>query len=129
MLNINSEKFKIMSISKLKDRFKRYAIDVTKLVRGLNFNQVNKVYSNQIIRSSSSSAANYRAACRAKSQADFIYKMKIVEEETDETLFFLEMIEEFNPEKKSEIDVLKKEGAELLSITVSSITTARKGKG
>jgi len=96
------------------------------MINKLPFNQVNKVYSNQIIRSSSSSAANYRAACRAKSQADFIYKLKIVEEETDETTFFLEMIETFNPEFKPEIEILKKESIELLSIIVKSITTARK---
>ena len=117
-----------MGISELKDRFKRFAINVATLVNKLPFNQVNKVYSNQIIRSSSSSAANYRAACRAKSQADFIYKLKIVEEETDETIFFLEMIEAFNSNFKEETTVLRKEGEELLSITVKSITTARKRK-
>jgi len=114
-----------MSIDALKLRFKKFAIDVTRLVAKLPYNQVNKVYSNQIIRSSSSSGANYRAACRAKSQADFIYKLKIVEEETDETIYFLELIMEFNNQFKADVEILIKEGNELLSITVSSIRTAR----
>ncbi len=117
-----------MSIDALKFRFKKFAIDVTRLIVKLPYNQANKVYSNQIIRSSSSSGANYRAACRAKSQVDFIYKLKIVEEETDETIYFLELIMEFNSEFKSEIEILIKEANELLSITVSSIRTAKENQ-
>lgn len=61
---------------------------------------MNKNYSNQLVRCSSSVGANYRAACRAKSTADFLNKLKIVEEELDETMFFLELLEEFNPNEK-----------------------------
>lgn len=84
---------------------------------------MNKVFVGQLLRCSVSSAANYRAACRAKSKADFINKLRIVEEETDESMFFLEMIQEFNPEFAIEIIPLHKEANELLSITVSSINT------
>jgi four helix bundle protein len=86
----------------------------------------NKVYSGQIIGSSSSAASNYRAACRGKSKEDFIYKLKIVEEELDETLFFYEMLAEFNSSFRLELREMFKECNELLSIIVSSINTASK---
>ena len=70
--------------------------------------------------------ANYRTACRAKSKPDFINKMRIVEEEVDETMYFLELICEFHPNKRDEIAILYKEANELLSVTVSSINTALK---
>lgn len=70
--------------------------------------------------------ANYRAACRAKSKPNFINKMRIVEEKTDETMYFLELICEFHPNKRGELAVLYKEANEWLSITVRSINTARK---
>jgi four helix bundle protein len=78
-----------------------------------------------LTRSSSSVGANYRAACRGKSKADFLNKLKIVEEELDETLFFLELLEEFNPELKEKIEIIHKEGNELLSIIVAAINTLR----
>lgn len=84
------------------------------------------IYIRQVIRSSSSVGANYRAACRGKSPADFINKLKIVEEEADETVFFLELILEFETKCEAEIKTLIKEGNELLAIFVASINTARK---
>jgi four helix bundle protein len=68
--------------------------------------------------------ANYRAASRAKSTADFINKLKIVEEEADESLYWLELLKELD-KNNPEIDRLLKEGNELLAITVASIKTAR----
>jgi four helix bundle protein len=88
--------------------------------------QEGKVISNQIIRSATSVASNYRAACRAKSPKDFISKMGIVEEECDETIFWMEIIEEL--QMLTEIEELlsiKKEANEILSITVASIKTVR----
>jgi len=73
-------------------------------------------------------AANYRAACRAKSTADFISKLAIVEEEADETLFWLELIHEMGILNKPLIDILMKENDEIIAIIVSSIKTARKKK-
>lgn len=81
-----------MSIEKLKQRYKDFAIKVAELIRELPVNNINNPYCNQLIRSSSSAAANYRAACRGKSTSDFINKLKIVEEELDEAIFFLELL-------------------------------------
>lgn len=77
-----------MSIDNLKTRFKQFAIHVAVLIKTIKPNVINNAYCNQLIRSSSSSAANYFAACRAKSKADFINKLKIFDEELDESVFF-----------------------------------------
>jgi four helix bundle protein len=112
-----------MDKKELQKRFKNLAIKTGKLCIKLPFNPANKVYIDQTIRSSTSSTANYRSACRAKSRADFIIKLKIVEEELDETMFFYEMIAEFNSEIKKELRELFIEANELLSIVVASINT------
>jgi four helix bundle protein len=83
---------------------------------------------NQIFRSGTSVASNYRAACRGRSKAEFIAKMGIVEEEADETLFWLEVIENIEIFKKDSISSLMKECNQILSIVVSSINTARRRK-
>lgn len=74
-----------MSVEELKNRFKKLAIRVAKLIQQLPKSTINSAYCNLLIRSS---AANYRAACRGKSPADFINKLKIVEEKSDEFIFF-----------------------------------------
>ena len=112
-----------MDKKELQKRFKSLAIKTGKLCIQLPFNPANKVYIDQIIRSSTSSAANYRSACRAKSKADFVHKLKIVEEELDETMFFYEMIAEFNSESKKELRELFMEANQLISIVVASINT------
>lgn len=78
-----------------------------------------------MIRCSSSVGANHRAACRAKSNADFINKLKIVEEELDETLYFLDLVKEINGGKIEIINPIEKEANELLAIYVASIKTLR----
>ena len=78
-----------MDKNELKKRLKVLAINTAKLCMKLPFTQANKVYTGQAIRSFSSSAANYRAACRGKSKPEFVNKLRIVEEELDETMFFL----------------------------------------
>jgi len=80
----------------------------------------------QIIRSATSIGANYRAACRAKSVPDFINKLKIVEEEADETLYWLEILEESSLIQKEKLSSLVKETNEILSIIVASINTTKK---
>lgn len=75
----------------LKNRYKSFAIETGVLIQQLPKSIINTAYSNQLIRSSSSPGTNYRAACRAKSTADFINKLKIVEEELDESTYFLEL--------------------------------------
>ena len=115
-----------MNKEELKNRFKNYALQIAFFVLKLPYNIVNKNYADQLNRSASSAAANYRAALRGKSSADFINKFKIVEEELDETLFFFEMIEAVNPSLKESISSIHKEGNELLSIIVASLNTLRK---
>jgi four helix bundle protein len=115
-----------MDKDEFKKRTKSFAINIGKFCKTLPYDPVTKHYIAQIIRCSSSVGANYRAACRAKSKADFINKMRIVEEEGDESMFFLELIYEFHPEKKDEIKLLYKEANEILSMTISSINTALK---
>ncbi|MFW0716961.1 four helix bundle protein [Pedobacter sp. N23S346] len=117
-----------MNSETLKIRTKAYSISIGKLINSLPYNILNKNYSNQLVRCSSSVGANYRAACRAKSTADFLNKLKIVEEELDESMFFLELLEKFNPDLKVEMLKNWKEGNELLSIIVSSIITIRKNE-
>ena len=73
-------------------------------------------------------AANYRAACRARSRAEFISKLGIVEEEADESLFWLELIQELKLCQDKLVSSLMKEGNEILSIVVSSINTARRNR-
>jgi four helix bundle protein len=117
-----------MNTEDLKNRFKQFAIQVALLIRDLPKNAINNPYCNQLIRSSSSPGANYRAACRAKSSADFINKLKIVEEEQDESVYFLELLLYFNPDFEPRINLLIKEGNELVAITVASLKTARENQ-
>ncbi|MEO6613819.1 MAG: four helix bundle protein [Chitinophagaceae bacterium] len=109
----------------MKKRTKLFAINVAKLTQQLPDTQVNRAYKGQIIRSASSVGANYRASRRAKSKPDFINKLKIVEEELDESLFFLELLLEFNKPFEAEINELYQEGEILLKIIVASIVSSR----
>ena len=79
----------------------------------------------QLLRSGTSVGANYRAVCRAKSSADFINKLRIVEEECDESLFWMELLVENDLVKASRLNGLIKEADEILAIVVSSAKTAR----
>jgi len=87
------------------------------------------VIGRQLVRSATSVAANYRAACRARSRKEFIAKMGIVEEEADETTFWLETLEECGLAARLRVAPLSQEASELLAITVASIRTARMGRG
>lgn len=107
-------------------RLKDLAVKTGRLCLGLPYNPVNKTYINQVVRCSSSASANYRAACRGKSRADFINKLRIVEEELDETMHFYELLAEFNEPAKMELRDLYKEANEMLSIIVASINTSLK---
>jgi four helix bundle protein len=109
----------------LKKRTKAFALRVLKLVDALPKTTASRALASQIVRSGTSIAANYRAACRAKSTADFIAKMSIVEEEADETLFWLELLEESELVPAAKLTAIKREADELIAITVASIKTAR----
>ena len=117
-----------MTAEIMKDRTKKFAKQIIFLCRKLPKNREGNLIGNQIFRSGTSVASNYRAACRGRSKAEFIAKMGIVEEEADETLFWLEVIEEVEILKKDSISSLMQECNEILSIVVSSINTARKRK-
>src|SRR5205823_1162054 len=105
-----------------------FALRILKLVDALPKTTAGLTLSSQIVRSATSVAANYRAACRAKSIADFIAKMGIVEEEADETLFWLELLEESELVPAAKLTAIKQEANELIAITVASIKTARRNR-
>ncbi len=115
-----------MTEKELKAKTKNIAISVAILCQKLPGNKVNNTYIEQILRSSASMEANYRAACRGKSTRDFIYKLQVVEEETDETMYFLELLAEFNEKYRPEMRVIYKEAEIVLKIIVASIKTAQK---
>lgn len=106
-------------------RQKHFVLDVVKLCEALPKGMAYEIFSRQVIRSASSIGANYRAACRAKSGKDFINKMKIVEEEADETIHWLELIAELPQANKDGANALAKVADEFVSIAVASIRTAR----
>jgi len=116
-----------MGENDLKQRTKTFALDVIKMVESLPKTTIAHVIGKQLLRAGTSVGANYRSACRARSTADFIAKMGIVEEEADESIYWMELLIEAGIRPQDKIDPLKGEAGELLTITVSSIKTARKG--
>jgi four helix bundle protein len=117
-----------MNKSELKSRTKKFALRIIKLVDELPNTKAGHTIGNQIIRSGTSIAANYRAACRARSSAEFISKLAIVEEESDETLFWLELIVESNLVKEEHLKELIKEADELIAIFTAAGKTAKANK-
>jgi four helix bundle protein len=115
----------IMTTEELKERIRRFGIRVLKMSDHLPKCYSALVISRQITRSASSAGANYRAACRSKSSRDFINKLKIVEEELDETEYWLGMIGEMEFLSFERLKELQKEANELLSIIVKSLKTAK----
>jgi four helix bundle protein len=108
-----------------KDRTKKLAVNIIKQVDKLPHSMAADVIGRQVLRSGTSIGANYRAACRAKSTADMINKMKIVEEESDETQYWLELLVEAELIPQSQIADIHKETGEILAMTVASIKTLR----
>lgn len=104
-------------------RFKIWCYTVLDLMKTVGNDYESQVMKRQVIRSSTSSYMNYRATCRAKSAKDMIHKLKIVEEETDESMGWLEMISDRN--SLINTSALIKEGDELLRIIVTSIKTLK----
>jgi four helix bundle protein len=111
-----------------KDRTKKYAIRVIHVVENLPRRRLAAVVGDQLLRSGTSVGANYRSACRARSPAEFCSKMGIVEEELDESLYWMELVIEANLVSRNRLGPLMKEGEELLAMTVASINTARRRK-
>ena len=115
-----------MNQEEMKRRTKQFALRIIRLVESLPRGRTADVIGKQLLRSGTSVGANYRAACRARSNADFISKMGIVEEEADESLYWMELLIEAEIVKLDSLESLMKEADELLAITVSSIKTARR---
>ena len=115
-----------MNSTEFQDKTKRLGLHVIRFVEILPQNYTSRVIVNQILRCVLSVGANYRAVCRAKSDKDFINKMKIVEEECDETIYWLEIIEESGLAKIEVVTPLKREAKEILAMIVASINTMSK---
>jgi four helix bundle protein len=110
----------------LRQRTKRFALRVLRLVDALPRNRSADTLGRQLLRSGTSVGANYRAACRARSTAEFCSKMGIVEEEADESAYWMELLIEGGLVRESLLKSLLQEANELVAITVASIRTARK---
>jgi four helix bundle protein len=117
-----------MTPREFKARTKAYALRVVSVVDALPCDSVSRTLGNQLLRSGTSVAANYRAAARAKSVADFVSKMGTVEEECDESLFWMELLIDSGRINPGRLQSLVNEGVEILSMTVASIKTARPRK-
>ncbi len=115
-----------MTESELKFRLKQFALRVIRLVDEMPYSVSSKALANQIMRSGTSPYANYCAACLAKSDKDFLNKLKMVEEELDETSHWIELIGESGIMKADKLSSLLDENIELLKIIVSSIVTTKK---
>ena len=113
----------------MKLRTKTYANRIVKLCSSLPNDWVAQTLGKQLLRSGTSVGANYRAVCRAKSSPDFINKLRIVEEECDESMFWMELLVENNLVKSSRLGNLMNEANEILAIVVASAKTARSSTG
>jgi four helix bundle protein len=113
-----------MNEKELKQRTNKFALRVLDLADALPQIRSGNVIANQIIRSGTSVAANYRALCRAKSRADFINKTSIVEEEADESCFWLQLLIDRGLLAAGRVEPLLKEADELTAIFVASRKTA-----
>lgn len=115
-----------MTSDELKLRTKEFALRIIRLIENLPNNSTGRLIGNQLLRSSTSIGANYRSACRARSKQEFISKIKIVEEESDESLYWLELIRELNFFKAEKLFAIIKEADERTAIfTSTSITSKR----
>ena len=104
----------------MKARTKKFALDVLKLYQSMPKRGEYLIIGNQLLRAATSLASNYRAACRARSKAEFFSKMSIVVEEADESLFWLEVLYEGNLMPEEKLLPLIKEATELTSIMASA---------
>lgn len=114
-----------MNKQELLDRTKAYALRVVRAVRALPKDDVSIILGRQLLRAGTSVGANYRAACRARSTPDFINKLKIVEEECDESMYWMELLVDSGLMPVRRLEPLMAEGNELLAITVSALKTTR----
>ena len=114
-----------MTSEELKFRTKKFALRVMNLIETLPNKMSGKVVANQLLRSATSAGANYRSACRSRSKVEFISKIRIVEEEADESLYWLELIKESGLVKEVRISELIEEASELTAIFTSIGKTSK----
>ncbi|GIK43822.1 MAG: four helix bundle protein [Chloroflexota bacterium] len=114
-----------MDEQEFKARTKKLGLRVIRLVEALPKSTAADVIGRQLLGSATSVGANYRAACRAKSTPDIINKLKVVEEEADETLYWLELLIEAEIIPEARLKELMTEADEIIAMTVSSIKTLR----
>jgi four helix bundle protein len=117
-----------MPTQELKNRTFDFGVRVISAVEALPKTQTGRILGRQLLRAGTSVGANYRAPARARSQPDFISKLGVVEEECDESAYWMEMILARKLLKRAKLTNLLAEANELLAITVASIKTARKGR-
>ena len=117
-----------MNAEDMKNRTRAFALRVIRLAESLPRTPTANVIRNQMLRCGSSVGANYRAACRAKSKPDFVSKMGIVEEEADETIYWMELLIDAEIVKKGRIADLMNEADEIVAIVVASIRTIKNSK-
>ena len=114
-----------MTTDELKERFRKFSIKIIKLVNAMPNSIAGNAIAKQIVRSGTSPAANYRAACLAKSNKDFLNKLKMVEEEIDETSHWLSVIIDAELLPKTQVEDLYDESVELRRIVARSIITIK----
>ena len=114
-----------MTPREMQARTKRFALRIIKLVDALSRSVAGQIIGRQLLRSATSMGANYRAACRAQSRAEFAAKLSIVVEEADESLYWLELLEESGLIKPARLTELLKKANELLAISVAARKTAK----
>lgn len=114
-----------MTPKELKARTKRFAVEIIKLCRQLPATNDGRAIAGQLVRCGTSVAANYRAACRGRSRAEFIAKLGVVLEESDESLLWLEVIVDAEVLPQTKVDRALKEADELTAIFTAAVKTAK----
>ncbi len=109
----------------LQERAKRFAVDVVRTIDPLPYRRSTDILGKQIVRSATAVGANYRAACRARSKAEFVAKMHTVQEEADETQYWIELLHESGAIAENDYRRLLSEAGELTAIFTASEKTAR----
>lgn len=116
-----------MTEEEFKTRTKQIALRIIRLVNSLPNTIVGQTIGKQLLRSGTSVGANYRSACRGKSRADLAHKLQIVEEEADESLYWIELLIDSNLVRARKVSVLQHDISEIVAMTVASIKTLRRG--
>ncbi|HET9181290.1 MAG TPA: four helix bundle protein [Candidatus Angelobacter sp.] len=124
-MRVNGDPFLSSKSEQLRDRTKAFALRIVRLFRSLPRATEAQVIGKQLLRSGTSVAANYRAACRARSKAEFVAKLGVVLEEVDESVLWIEMLIDAGIMKKSRLDSLLNESRQLTAIFTASRQTAK----